>query len=371
MLHLSIPLVYRRTQPWISASVDGIIRIKRCGSDDEPITAAIEIKTMCSSKTLNEAQIRLGSLGLRSFKTIVTSGLKFIYGVLITISLDYRSTYESFLHTLKQTHLSWVYGNEQIPDFNEENTSTKGYQVYKDCIDLHLGLSSSLWTTIIQKGKPLPPGKHLIPSIVAYWNRNKGGVDVLSRYLKNVKIPLGRVSPRVVYVIRMIFMLIFSGFQAYKLHNGLEEIQQASNYLVLKQSWARATSFKSSLGVIGHGFFLPGAAVTVIDDTPSATLDLGQVRTLVNSVHSYRKKRFRDDGRLAAIRLDTTLRHEHVLIGKHRETGKQIARKCQLCEDRHCTTSYWCSVCLTPLCIVKRNGKRRNCSQMWHRRDMN
>ena len=302
---------------------------------------------------------------------IVASGLKFIYAVLITIPQRYRLTYESFLHMLKQTHLDWVYGNGDIPDFNRENTSTKGYEVDRDCIKLHLGLSRSLWTIIEQKGKPLPPGKHLIPSIVAYWNRNKGGVDVLSRYLKNVKIPLGRASPLVVYVVRMIFMLIFSGFQANKLHNGLEEITQASNYLVLKQSLARATSFKSFLGIIGQRFFVPGAAVTVFDDVPADTPSLREAKTLVRSCKSYRKKHFRDDNELAAIRLDRThFHHEHVLIGKHRQTGKQISRKCQLCQDPNCTTSYHCTMCKAPLCLVKRNGKQKNCFQMWHRQDM-
>ena len=92
--------------------------------------------------------------------------------------------------------------------------SSKGYVVDEACIHLHLCLSRSLWTIVVKHGKPLPPGQHLIPTIVAYWNRDKGGVDVLSRFLKHVKIHFGRVSPPVVYVVRMIFMLIFSDFQA-------------------------------------------------------------------------------------------------------------------------------------------------------------
>ena len=286
---------------------------------------------------------------------IVASGLQFIYAVLITIPLAYRQTYESFLHGMKREHLDWAYGDVPFPSMIQDNISSKGYVVDEACIHLHLRLSRCLWNIVVEHGKPLPQGKHLIPTIVAYWNRNKGGVDVLSRFLKHVKIPFGRASPRVVYVVRMIFMLIFSGFQAWKLHNGRSTINSATNYQLLKQKLTRDTSFKSFLYEVGIYFYLPGAVVTIMDDVPAATQGSAQIRTLVTSVGSYRYDAFRTRPELISVRMNVSLRHEHVQIGKR--NGKSISRKCQLCQNGGSTTTLKCSICETPLCKTKRGHR--------------
>ena len=57
-----------------------------------------------------------------------------------------------------------------------------------------------LWRTInkvvTMEDKPLPPpGRMLIPTIIAMWNRNKGPIDVLSRFMKNCHARHAQLSP--------------------------------------------------------------------------------------------------------------------------------------------------------------------------------
>jgi hypothetical protein len=51
---------------------------------------------------------------------------------------------------------------------------------------------------------PLCQTKTFYPTVIAFWNRYKGGQDVVSRLLKNVKVDFRKLSPRACIYIRLI-----------------------------------------------------------------------------------------------------------------------------------------------------------------------
>ena len=54
--------------------------------------------------------------------------------------------------------------------------------------------------------QPLPPAHQIVPWIVSPWNHVKGGQDVVSRILKNVKVDFRGLSPRAFVLIRAIMV---------------------------------------------------------------------------------------------------------------------------------------------------------------------
>jgi len=64
---------------------------------------------------------------------------------------------------------------------------------------------------------PFPAGRRLVPSVIDAWNRIKGGVDVYSRYLKNIKSFHHSLSPKGAWWVRIWLTLIYNAYQSYKL----------------------------------------------------------------------------------------------------------------------------------------------------------
>ncbi|EGZ07972.1 hypothetical protein PHYSODRAFT_319025 [Phytophthora sojae] len=93
---------------------------------------------------------------------IYASQTEIIRVVHVRVGVDVTTTYRAALTVIRDAHLKWVY---------EEN---------------NLQLWRALVRIIDDLCRPLPPAKHILPSLVGFWNRIKGGIDVYSRHLTNV-----------------------------------------------------------------------------------------------------------------------------------------------------------------------------------------
>ena len=144
---------------------------------------------------------------------------------------------------MKISHLEWIYASEMFLNVNFEIISSPACKIDIECLKLYLHLSKFLEGSAQEYQQRIPPGKHLIPKIVVYWNRNKGSVDILSIFLKDVKITFRKASPRVIFCVRMIFILTYNRFTAYKLHKKLKMILIITNYQVFKKILSRELSF--------------------------------------------------------------------------------------------------------------------------------
>ena len=65
-------LVVKTNETWIAASVDGLVSIRKHGTD-ELLLCSLELKTICATKTLVEAEVRV---------SLETSLLKWCHAVL-------------------------------------------------------------------------------------------------------------------------------------------------------------------------------------------------------------------------------------------------------------------------------------------------
>jgi len=99
----------------------------------------------------------------------------------------------------------------ELPPMSEKALSIKGYIVEPDTVAYILKLWRSLTKLVLSNKGPVPALKHFLPTIVAWWNLSKGMVDVISRYLKHLQVPIHGASPFLVLIVRYILLFSVNG----------------------------------------------------------------------------------------------------------------------------------------------------------------
>jgi hypothetical protein len=126
-----------------------------------------------------------------------------------------RANYIANLALLRARHLEWVYDiSMPLYPFQEHQLG--------HCTDIDtLATTRALWTAIntlvAERGRPLPPGKHILPFSIALWNRTKGGIDVFSRMLKNCKSVHTSLNPGAAIWLRIVMTMVYNAHQALSL----------------------------------------------------------------------------------------------------------------------------------------------------------
>jgi hypothetical protein len=124
---------------------------------------------------------------------VVASLRKIVRVVHIRVSTRLiREQYMSAIGALGREHLGWIVDGALPEDVRTEAGS--------HAVDRH-----SVWTTLLlwremsrmisARGRPLPARRHLLPEVVATWNRGKGPIDVYSRFQKNTKSNHANLGP--------------------------------------------------------------------------------------------------------------------------------------------------------------------------------
>ncbi|OWZ09086.1 hypothetical protein PHMEG_00018266 [Phytophthora megakarya] len=105
------------------------------------------------------------------------------------------------------TWLGWIYNPDtSVPNFNTEDLG--------HCVDMAtLKQLLSLWI-VEDRGQPLPPAKHILPTVIAKWNKVKGGIDVYSRYLKTVKARHLHLGPLAAIWMRILITMVYNAYQS-------------------------------------------------------------------------------------------------------------------------------------------------------------
>ena len=111
-------------------------------------------------------------------------------------------------------HLLWTTRGNSLPydKLSEKGLTVDGYHVDVQSIKIHFGLWKCLHQTALSKGKPISHCTQIIPEAIAYWNKNKVFVDVMSRYLLHIKIPFRKANPILQLVVRNIMYMLVNGF---------------------------------------------------------------------------------------------------------------------------------------------------------------
>ena len=125
------------------------------------VTALVEIKSKCSTATVH-------------------------------LHEDAKDSYQLALQEVYERYLTWI-PTGKLPACLERCTLPR-YACDADTIGGALGLWTAIANLVKERGRPLPEGRTLIPTIVAMWNRNKGPIDVFSRFMKNGHSQHGMLS---------------------------------------------------------------------------------------------------------------------------------------------------------------------------------
>jgi hypothetical protein len=114
---------------------------------------------------------------------------------------------------LKNHYISWAYENDTIPA-HYNHPDILGYCRDMDTLETNLSLWKYLNTIRCKLQQPLPPAKRILPTIVSFWNIVKGGIDVYSRFLKNVKQGHNQLQVNSAIWIRLLMTFVYNTYHS-------------------------------------------------------------------------------------------------------------------------------------------------------------
>ena len=108
-----------------------------------------------------------------------------------------------------------------------------------------------------EKKRRIPRCLQSIPITIAYWNKNKVFVDIISRLLSHMKIPFKSADPVLQLVVRCIFILLVNGYMATKyscLHSDMFDDDTKSYTDIKKYISQRKNTLREYLVVFASNF---------------------------------------------------------------------------------------------------------------------
>lgn len=253
---------------------------------------------------------------------------------------------------------------------------------------LHLDLGKALWELFESDG-PLEKYKHLLPSIILAWDKEKVPVDSVSSYIFELAFPFKKMNSEMTLwdsLVRIVWVAIAQiyklGLLADRLHTykSLTELRKAATHHLsfpkivhfirhffrdLAETIASHSDSAVAIEPARHGA-IPAAIVTDGHETASRG---SSKRTLIaafnDETQPYRRKRDTSGRRAPA--------HEKKCVKK---TATDRGLQCLLCKHK---TTYVCGECIvddasgpTRLCIMKHRGmdsSEKTCWDLFHSAD--
>jgi hypothetical protein len=151
--------------------------------------------------------------GLRHAFYVVASLQKIIRIVHVHVHGDAIEQYRLALQEVHNRELSWVL-HGKLPSLDGMKL---GHAVDVYTVTKALDLWRCINNAVAIQGQPLPPGRMLIPTIIAMWNRNKGPIDVFSRFMKNCHARHAQLSPIGNIWLRLLMSRVYNAYQSYVL----------------------------------------------------------------------------------------------------------------------------------------------------------
>jgi hypothetical protein len=321
-----------------------------------------------------------------------------IYSLMISFTAEQRQTFLGILMGIYNRGLSWAYTDawdnadptNDIPGFREDVISKSSYHIDEDTVVFQYVLWKVLLKASIDAEMPLPRAKRIVPAIVAFWNKGKGRIDEMSRYLKELFWYLAQESPRQALMIREIKKVAVNAF-----------LLKKHCYNSIPNEWFPGKSFSSIRKKLAQhegtlSDFILELALTykilspmrgLVPTSPlkrrrpwererdnagtvnacllmqQEVIRLGQrdAEMYCTKVHRRKLKKFTEDEMLNSIRLDRSLNHCMVSDG--------VGARCILCSagrnDTH-FSRFTCKTCKVRLCTRVRDGHQRTCADRFH-----
>jgi hypothetical protein len=318
----------------------------------------------------------MASAGLDNAFYVVASLRKIIRVVRVRISNLIRGQYMSAIADLGRQHLRWIVDGGVVPEME--------FQAGSHAVDQHsVQTTFDLWKAmsnliLVERGRPLPAGRHLLPEVVATWNRGKGPIDVYSRFQKNCKSVHSRLGPLAAIWMRLIMTTVYNAYHSFNLSRTAAFLasNECESFKDFQRIRARQSSFRQFCQLLANDLTVEVASPFVFADNHNNDGGGSEEEMLTNDNESvqevivYNKREaFFSRPKLIAKRLSRRIAHvpcsarkqascvwccrldHHPGLTKHSRHGRK--------------TTWFCGTCDVPLCKVKRySGK--SCFILFH-----
>ena len=287
---------------------------------------------------------------------VVAGATKVHYAVLIRFPEEKLGVMKGLLTRIYTRSLKWAYHTSgsasdvisSIPDFCEDVVSSRSYPITRENVFFNWILWKKLMDMVQKTQLPLPKAHKLIPEIVARWNRSKGRIDEMTRYLDGMTFPLPKGTPKQQLVMRefkkmavnVSFILkhcfspkpppVGKGYAAVQSHHKHMRVTMRDVLFELSTGYrimnpirgllpgspaVGSTGVSSNCNSPSEGMSGASAAFHAIDmEIESSNSDWQKkatkyVKDRITPDSRYKLKKFIDDETLNKIRLDRTLFH--------------------------------------------------------------
>jgi hypothetical protein len=282
---------------------------------------------------------------------VVAGATRVHYAVLIWFPENKISVMKGLLARIYTRSLKWAYHTpgepadlmSSIPDFREDVVSSKSYPITKENILFNWIIWRKLMSMVRTTKLPLPKAHKLIPEIVARWNRSKGRIDEMTRYLDGMGFPFPKGTPKQQLVMRefkkmavnVSFILkhcfsskpppVGKGYAAVQYHIKKMNVtmkdvlfELTTGYRIMNPIRGLLPGSPSVTAACGSpyaGTSSVSAALRAIDEDIENSNSEWQkkaakyVKERITPESRYKLKKFIDDDTLNKIRLDRTLFH--------------------------------------------------------------
>jgi hypothetical protein len=154
-----------------------------------------------------------------------------------------QEQYISAITNLVELHLNWM-RDGIVPAMTFEAVS---HAVDQHSVQFAFDLWKALCRLITEReGRPLPAGRHLIPEVVATWNRGKGPIDVYSRFQKNCKSSHSHLGPVGAIWLRLIMTCVYNAYHSFTLSRTVEYLMsdECESFKDFQKRRARQVPFR-------------------------------------------------------------------------------------------------------------------------------
>ena len=318
---------------------------------------------------------------------VVASLRKIIRVVHVRVSNLIRQQYLSAIGDLGRQHLGWnVEGS--LP-------ATLEIEPESHAVDRH-----SVWTTlclwremsrmISERGRPLPAGKHILPEVVATWNRGKGPIDVYSRFQKSTKSYHAHLGPIGAIWLRLLMTTVYNAYHSYNLSRTAAFLtsDECRSFKEFQKTRARLPPFRQFCHILADDLQVsvvpPIMYNTSSSDGDEEVINAGasdgdgdvetqrrQTRNKTSeelSIVYNKRDAYFSMPELIAKRMNR--RVAHLLCSLRRQSS--CVWCCRLDHSRGVPhsrhgrkTTWFCSICEVPLCKVRRYNEQ-SCFDLFH-----
>lgn len=197
-----------------------VVWLEGVGVDEESTVLFKELvpTTAYRAQVLHHA----ATLGLSYVLFVVGTGGSMMEGsILYCCILQFTETlghsYSFSMDTVRLAGFEWVgRDSTNIPkEYDDMLRTSHASDLYS--IVSYYNVSRAIRAKVISLGKPIPPSRMIRLTTAVYWNNLKGGVDVISRYLKTLARSNVSENPVVSIISRLLSMPVNNAAVAYRL----------------------------------------------------------------------------------------------------------------------------------------------------------